>query len=282
MRNALASMLGQRLPAPVEGAIEKLLALDRFARLYEDAPGARSLAERSLALLNVSPRISARDLALIPRQGAVVAVANHPFGLIEGAILAALLSAVRPDVKILANHLLSSVPDAAQSCIFVDPSGGEQSGPRQSPGAEGSRRVVEARRPAVCVPGRRSVALESERARDRRSGMEPQRGAPDPHHGRNGFADLLSRRQQRAFSVARFPAPARAHGAAAPRVFQQAQPQHRTSRRQPDRAGQDPSVPGRCLADSLSAAPDLSAAESRSSQAIACRCRSACRIQCPR
>ena len=128
MRNALASMLGQRLPAPVEGAIEKLLALDRFDCLYEDAPGcgARPLAQRSLALLNVSPQISERDLALIPKQGPVVAVANHPFGLIEGAILAALLPAVRPDVKILANHLLSSVPDAAQSCIFVDPFGGDK------------------------------------------------------------------------------------------------------------------------------------------------------------
>jgi putative hemolysin len=42
---------------------------------------------------------------LIPRQGPVIAVANHPFGLIEGAILTALLPSVRPDAKILANHL---------------------------------------------------------------------------------------------------------------------------------------------------------------------------------
>ncbi len=129
MRGALATLLGEKkLPAPVEGAIEKLLRLDQFDRFYEDVPGVepRPIAERSLALLNVLPRVSERDLALIPKQGPVVAVANHPFGLIEGAILAALLPAVRPDVKFLANHLLANVPGAQDLCIFVDPFGGER------------------------------------------------------------------------------------------------------------------------------------------------------------
>jgi putative hemolysin len=54
----------------------------------------------------------------------VVAVANHPFGLMEGAILATLLRSVRGDVKILANHLLSNLPGSAEHCIFVDPFGG--------------------------------------------------------------------------------------------------------------------------------------------------------------
>src|SRR5579862_1677462 len=126
MRDALATMFGQKLPAPVEGAIEKLLGLDRFDQLYGNAPGdcARTIAERSLKLLNVSPQVSARDLALIPKDGPVVAVANHPFGLIEGAILMALLPSVRPDMKMMVNHLLATVPDASQSCIFVDPFGG--------------------------------------------------------------------------------------------------------------------------------------------------------------
>lgn len=127
MRDALATFLGQKLPAPVEGALEKLLRLDQFDRFYNvPASDARPIAQRTLALLNVQPQVSDRDLALIPKQGPVVAVANHPFGLIEGAILAALLSSVRPDVKILANHLLAAVPEAGKSCIFVDPFGGER------------------------------------------------------------------------------------------------------------------------------------------------------------
>jgi putative hemolysin len=128
MRDALATLLGQKLPAPVEGAIEKLLWLDRLDRIYADVPGAdtRLIAEHPLAMLNVHPQVSKRDLALIPKQGPVVAVANHPFGLIEGALIASILLSVRPDVKIMANHLLSAMPEASQLCIFVDPFGGER------------------------------------------------------------------------------------------------------------------------------------------------------------
>lgn len=127
MRDTLATLLGQKLPAPVEGAIQKLLRLDQFDRLYNqpDSSHPVSIAEQSLALVNVQPQVSARDLTLIPKTGPVVAVANHPFGLIEGAILAALLPSVRPDAKILANRLLATFPDAAKNCIFVDPFGGD-------------------------------------------------------------------------------------------------------------------------------------------------------------
>jgi putative hemolysin len=127
MRDALATLLGQKLPAPVEGAIEKLLRLDRFDRLWEDVPGAgnRLIADHPLALLNVHTQVSERDLALIPKQGPVVVVANHPFGLIEGAILPSLFLSVRSDVKVMANHLLASMPETSGLCIFVDPYGGE-------------------------------------------------------------------------------------------------------------------------------------------------------------
>lgn len=126
MRDVLVTMLGHKLPAPVEGAIEKLLLMDRFNRLYGDTPGpgAAPIAQRSLEFLNVHPQVSGRDLALIPKQGPVVVVANHPFGLIEGAILASVLQAQRPDVKIMANHLMAGMPEAAPLCIFVDPFGG--------------------------------------------------------------------------------------------------------------------------------------------------------------
>src|SRR3984957_506250 len=128
MRDALTALFGQKLPAPVEGAIEKLLRLDRLDRLWEDVPGAddRLIAGHPLTLLNVRPQVSERDRALIPKQGPVVAVANHPFGLIEGAILPSLFLSVRPDVKVMANHLLAALPETNQWCIFVDPYGGEK------------------------------------------------------------------------------------------------------------------------------------------------------------
>jgi hypothetical protein len=51
-------------------------------------------------------------------------VANHPFGLVEGAILSALLRRVRPDVKFLANLLLAGIPGLEDCLIPVDPFGG--------------------------------------------------------------------------------------------------------------------------------------------------------------
>ncbi len=119
-------LLGQKLPAPIGGALEKLLVLDRFNQLFEQLRGSsdgRPILERFLETLHVAPIVARADLESVPKDGPVVAVANHPFGLVEGAVLAALLGAVRPDVKILANHLLANLPDAEKYCIFVDPFG---------------------------------------------------------------------------------------------------------------------------------------------------------------
>jgi putative hemolysin len=77
--------------------------------------------ENLLAEMRVDFRVDAADQARIPASGPVVAVANHPYGMLDGAILTVLLMRVRADVKVLTNLLLSDVPELAQHCIFVDP-----------------------------------------------------------------------------------------------------------------------------------------------------------------
>ncbi|WP_133407424.1 lysophospholipid acyltransferase family protein [Parashewanella tropica] len=62
----------------------------------------------------------------IPNEGAVLIVANHPFGGIEGIILASLISKVRRDVKVLANELLKRIPELDELFIGVDVFAGEQ------------------------------------------------------------------------------------------------------------------------------------------------------------
>src|SRR5271166_1659197 len=111
MRDALGTLLGQRLPAPMKGALEKLLLLDRLEEVSERAeciPDNQPFSRRLLELLHVHAAVSGDDLARVPDNGPLVVVANHPFGLIEGAILDALLSSVRPDIKIMANYLLGN------------------------------------------------------------------------------------------------------------------------------------------------------------------------------
>ncbi|MFZ0963433.1 MAG: GNAT family N-acyltransferase [Terriglobia bacterium] len=79
--------------------------------------------ERILRSLNVAYKVSPEDLANIPARGSLVVVANHPYGGIEGVILAALLRSVRSDVKVMANLVLCSFPGLRPSLIPVDPFG---------------------------------------------------------------------------------------------------------------------------------------------------------------
>jgi putative hemolysin len=80
----------------------------------------KPLTERLLHRLSVTYRVGERDLQQIPREGPVVIVANHPFGILEGAVLSTALARVRPDVRILANGILSAVPQVRDLLIPVD------------------------------------------------------------------------------------------------------------------------------------------------------------------
>jgi putative hemolysin len=106
---------------------EKFIPVERVRDLYRrvrQLPQGFGL-ENLLAEMRVELRIDATDAARIPATGPVVAVANHPFGMLDGAVLAALLTRVRSDVKVMTNDLLSDVPELARHCIFVDPFGPE-------------------------------------------------------------------------------------------------------------------------------------------------------------
>ncbi len=104
---------------------QRLQPLHKVQQLYRRAqqPANRSLLENVLKEIGAEYRISDADLERIPTSGAVVVVANHPFGVLDGAILGALLERVRPDVKIMTNVLLAGIPELQERCIFVDPFG---------------------------------------------------------------------------------------------------------------------------------------------------------------
>lgn len=83
-----------------------------------------------LDALEVRPVLDDRDLKAIPSSSPAVVVANHPFGAIDGLILASVLSSVRKDVRILANYLLGAVPDLREIFFLVDPFGRKGSSAR--------------------------------------------------------------------------------------------------------------------------------------------------------
>ncbi len=137
-------MLSQVTGFPgIPALAEKFIPVDKVRELYHrvrESSAAGFGLEKLLTEMRVELRLDAGDTARIPASGPVVVVANHPFGMLDGAVLAVLLTRMRPDVKVMTNHLLRDVPELAQHCIFVDPFQGEA-----APGAkniEVNRRAV--------------------------------------------------------------------------------------------------------------------------------------------
>ncbi|MBC7784467.1 MAG: lysophospholipid acyltransferase family protein [Burkholderiales bacterium] len=113
--------------ALVKRPLERLLALPGINGIYDrvtaHAVTASEFCEKCLEDMDVSVRISKEDMDRIPRTGPLVVVANHPFGGVEGLILASVLLKVRPDFKVMVNYLLGLIPEMRPICVFVDPFG---------------------------------------------------------------------------------------------------------------------------------------------------------------
>ncbi len=111
---------------PFRKVVQRFLPMNRVRELYRRAQtGERGLLANLLDAMRVEFQVSASDLSRIPERGPGVVAANHPFGLLDGAILGALAARVRPDVKIVANYLLSGIPELQDLCFFVDPFGNQ-------------------------------------------------------------------------------------------------------------------------------------------------------------
>ncbi|MGA7753076.1 MAG: GNAT family N-acyltransferase [Candidatus Sulfotelmatobacter sp.] len=91
---------------------------DLYRRVQRSPEGFR--LEGLLAEMRVDLRVNPADRSRIPAAGPVVVMANHPYGVLDGAILTVLLTRVRPDVKVLTNFVLSDIPELQKHCIFVD------------------------------------------------------------------------------------------------------------------------------------------------------------------
>ncbi len=112
----------------LESTVEQAFSLARLDRMYQALPpvaGCDAFLQQTLDTFNIGVRCADEALQRIPAEGPLVVVANHPFGALEGVILAQQLRRVRPDVKILANYFLERVPELRELFISVDPFGGD-------------------------------------------------------------------------------------------------------------------------------------------------------------
>lgn len=113
-----------RLPGVIASVTERLLGLTNLARHYDQRPRGASpeaFLDYTLKALDCQIALDGQDLsAVLPEQGPVVVVANHPFGGLEGVALTRALLAVRPDTRVLTNQMLSSIPELSPLFFGVD------------------------------------------------------------------------------------------------------------------------------------------------------------------
>jgi putative hemolysin len=141
------SILPSLIPFPVPQRAQKLLnrlfGIDEIARVYEELQGdcrSGSIADRLLDFLGISYVTSATDLKHLPDSGSAIVTVNHPFGILDGAIVASLLAKIRPDVRFLANGILTVVPELRDMVIPVDPISGRSAA---ASNGHGLRRSIE-------------------------------------------------------------------------------------------------------------------------------------------
>lgn len=110
--------------------LENVLFFPLLNRLYKEVSNRddnRHFLEKAIEALNITYDVPEQEVSRIPKTGPVVVVSNHPFGVAEGLVASCILRSVRPDVKLMANHLLKHIPDLHDMTIFVDPYKGKNS-----------------------------------------------------------------------------------------------------------------------------------------------------------
>src|ERR1700758_5138609 len=96
------NLLGTDSPDVENLRWEKILFLNRLRDLYQKVrrPDGGPILENLLKEIQITYQVDDEDLTGIPETGPAIVVANHPFGMLEGAILGTMLPHIRPDVKI--------------------------------------------------------------------------------------------------------------------------------------------------------------------------------------
>ncbi len=104
---------------------DRILGVRKLRKIYErhklQGLGKYDFIEKFQRVLRLRFHINAASLEFIPKTGAVVIVANHPLGGLEGILMALALREARPDYKIFVNIMLYFIKELEEFFIFTNP-----------------------------------------------------------------------------------------------------------------------------------------------------------------
>ncbi len=107
----------------VAGMAYGVLGLGKINRLFDGAADyqGREFSDRLIENMGITIDVSPEQLESIPKEGGFIVVSNHPFGGIEGLMLLSAIAKVRPDFKLMANFILSHIPNLKDCFFSVNP-----------------------------------------------------------------------------------------------------------------------------------------------------------------
>ena len=105
-------------------AMEKVTGQPKIKKLYFDYVDDERPRELfwtdALQRLNISYDARREPGAEIPKTGPVLVIANHPFGVIDGLVLCAMMSEIRQDYKIITHQVLRQAPAVMDKILPID------------------------------------------------------------------------------------------------------------------------------------------------------------------
>ncbi|MEM8591588.1 MAG: acyltransferase, partial [Pseudomonadota bacterium] len=102
---------GRALIRAMENATGRLRLIKRAKGYETEVAQGRDFWDVMVSRYGLSLDIVGGSLENIPQDGPLIVISNHPYGILDGLMLGHILSSVRGDFRILANHVFRKAED---------------------------------------------------------------------------------------------------------------------------------------------------------------------------
>jgi putative hemolysin len=109
--SSASSKVGRALIRVTENATGRLKLIRQASGYEHEVAAGRNFWDVMAERYGLSLEISSGSLELVPRDGPLVLIANHPYGILDGLMLGKILSARRSEYRILAHQVFRKAQD---------------------------------------------------------------------------------------------------------------------------------------------------------------------------